>query len=162
MNRMYKILWFLVIISMTSIFILSAQEAETSNQLSTGVTQKLVQITIPHYTELSAAEQIDIVKRLNGWMRKSAHFFNFQILGFLLAWLCKAYYFLAKKRVVATLLAGLLYAISDEIHQFFVLGRGAQLKDVCIDFAGILMGLLIFEVFLKFLEIRTNIRSGRR
>ena len=36
-----------------------------------------------------------------------------------------------------------LYAISDEVHQLFVPGRGAQVKDVFIDIAGAAVGIFL-------------------
>ena len=40
-------------------------------------------------------------------------------------------------------LVGLLYAVSDEIHQLYVPGREASLHDVGIDAAGVLLALLL-------------------
>ncbi|MBU2258703.1 MAG: VanZ family protein [Candidatus Omnitrophica bacterium] len=42
----------------------------------------------------------------------------------------------------------MLYAVSDEIHQYFVPTRGPSLEDVLIDCAGI----IIFYVSLKYLK----------
>jgi VanZ family protein len=39
-----------------------------------------------------------------------------------------------------------LYAVSDEVHQLFVPGRGAQVTDVLIDNAGAFVGIGIYEV----------------
>ena len=39
------------------------------------------------------------------------------------------------------LLIGFLYAVSDEIHQYFVPGRAMQARDVLIDTAGVLLGI---------------------
>jgi len=39
----------------------------------------------------------------------------------------------------------LLYAISDEIHQYFVLGRNCAMQDVLIDS----LGIICFFVFIK-------------
>lgn len=36
-----------------------------------------------------------------------------------------------------------LYAVSDEIHQYFVPTRACQLKDLLVDWAGITLGLII-------------------
>lgn len=48
-----------------------------------------------------------------------------------------------------TIITGLLYAISDEIHQLFVPGREALISDVLIDLAGLLSAL----VFLRLLSM---------
>ncbi|RKY37816.1 MAG: VanZ family protein, partial [Candidatus Omnitrophota bacterium] len=39
----------------------------------------------------------------------------------------------------------ILYAISDEIHQTFIPGRNASVKDVVADCVGILIGLYIVK-----------------
>jgi hypothetical protein len=43
-------------------------------------------------------------------------------------------------RIVCTLVVGLGYGISDEIHQYFVAGRQSDVWDVLADFAGGLVG----------------------
>ena len=40
-------------------------------------------------------------------------------------------------------------ACTDEFHQYFVPGRSAEFKDVCIDTAGALAGLMILYFILK-------------
>ncbi len=46
-----------------------------------------------------------------------------------------------------TFLVGLLYAVSDELHQLYVPGREASVKDVGIDAAGLL--LVLFLIWIK-------------
>jgi VanZ family protein len=43
------------------------------------------------------------------------------------------------------LLISLIYAISDEFHQLFVIGRFATIRDVLIDFAGSVFSLLVVK-----------------
>ena len=38
---------------------------------------------------------------------------------------------------------GLIYAISDEIHQSFIPGRSAQVTDVLIDTSGVIFGIVL-------------------
>ena len=45
-----------------------------------------------------------------------------------------------------TIMALLLFAISDEVHQFFVLGRTASLSDFILDTIGIASGLLVVSL----------------
>jgi len=50
---------------------------------------------------------------------------------------------------------GVLYGLSDEIHQYFVPGRTSSLADLGADALGILLGVWIFNrlgVFQKFRE----------
>ena len=43
-------------------------------------------------------------------------------------------------------LIGVLYAVSDEIHQCFVPGRSGELRDVLIDSAGVICGVVILRL----------------
>ena len=40
-------------------------------------------------------------------------------------------------------LCGTLYAMTDEFHQLFVPGRSGEIRDVCLDSAGVLVGVFI-------------------
>lgn len=46
-------------------------------------------------------------------------------------------------------LAGTLYAVTDELHQHFVPGRSCELRDVCIDSAGVLCGILCMVIYWR-------------
>jgi VanZ family protein len=70
-------------------------------------------------------------------LRKGAHVTEYAILGLLLV--------RALGRETPAFLAGVAYAISDEIHQRFVAGRHASPVDVAIDATGVLLGILAFE-----------------
>ena len=43
-----------------------------------------------------------------------------------------------------------LYAISDEIHQYFIPGRTGRFRDTLIDLIGILIGIFIFNKIFSF------------
>lgn len=76
-------------------------------------------------------------------VRKLAHFSEFALLGFWGMFTLRVY----TKRTVAfvcwPLLFGLSVATMDETIQLFVDGRGSDVKDVVIDFAGVLAGLCL-------------------
>ncbi len=44
-------------------------------------------------------------------------------------------------------IALVLFAVSDEIHQYFVPGRYATLMDVCLDVLGIFTGLMVYRKY---------------
>jgi len=75
-------------------------------------------------------------------LRKCAHVAEYAILAFLLA--------RAIGREAPALAAGVLYAISDEVHQAFVSGRHASPIDVAIDTVGLLLGLLVWRRLVHF------------
>ena len=56
---------------------------------------------------------------------------------------------------------GTIYAISDEFHQYFVPGRSCEVRDMCIDSAGVAVGCIICMIILKNLN-KKKISSGIR
>jgi VanZ family protein len=69
-------------------------------------------------------------------LRKGAHITEYAILGALL------YRALGKEPLA--LATGILYAATDELHQYFVRGRHASPVDVAIDAVGLALGMLIW------------------
>ncbi|HSS74135.1 MAG TPA: VanZ family protein [Gaiellaceae bacterium] len=91
----------------------------------------------------------DLGTGLGTWdlvLRKIAHFCEYAILGALLL--------RALGRAEVAVAAGIAYAATDELHQHFVQGRHAALRDVAIDAAGVLAGV--------FLLLQSKTWSARR
>lgn len=51
---------------------------------------------------------------------------------------------------IVVILISTVYALTDEIHQYFVPGRNASLLDVGFDFIGILFASLIYFISIEF------------
>ncbi len=85
-------------------------------------------------------------------IRKLAHFTEFMILGILSFVNCREYS--RKNDIVYPLLFSALYAVSDEIHQFFVEGRYCAVKDMLIDTSGAFCGILLCHLFIRWIEKR--------
>jgi VanZ family protein len=79
--------------------------------------------------------------------RKMAHITEFGILTVLVARALRktVQNWLVTRVLVFSAVAALLYAVSDEIHQSFVPGRGPSLGDVLIDGCGIMLAVLIYR-----------------
>jgi len=60
---------------------------------------------------------------------------------------------LRKYAVILVLLIGVLYAISDEIHQSYIPGRSASKADLVADTAGLVFSLIITPGFIYILKI---------
>jgi len=73
-------------------------------------------------------------------LRKVAHASEFGLLGMELSFLFRN---VLKERLTAVTFSGLAVAVIDETIQLFSAGRSSQLKDVWIDFAGFLLGVLM-------------------
>ena len=70
-------------------------------------------------------------------LRKLAHLTEYAVLGALLA--------RALARPELAILAGALYAMTDEFHQHFVRGRHAAWYDVVIDTIGVTIGVVAWR-----------------
>jgi VanZ family protein len=141
-----------VLINMAIIFYFSEESKEESGNRSTGVVKWLVDILYPDYNSLDWDTQMEVMRSTHHLVRKLAHFAEFALLGFLSSGLV-AYLNRRKHWIklwlewLIPLAFGLLYAISDEVHQIFS-DRGASAKDVLIDFAGVLAGVLFMRGIL--------------
>ena len=81
------------------------------------------------------------------WKPIAYHFYAFLFFSaFVLISLVKGK---NKKFIPLAIALSVIYAISDEFHQFFVPGRACALSDVLIDSAGILCSVLIYSMHLK-------------
>jgi VanZ family protein len=69
-------------------------------------------------------------------LRKGAHLTEYAVLGGLL--------YRALGREPLALAVGIAYAVTDELHQYFVRGRHASPVDVAIDAVGVAVGMLVW------------------
>lgn len=86
-------------------------------------------------------------------IRKGAHFTEYMILFFLFRNVLKGY--TNKNLNIYSVLFVFLYAISDEVHQYFVPGREMRILDVIIDTLGSIFGALIVIIY-KFIKENFN------
>lgn len=135
------LLWGLVLTTAGMIFWFSAQNGGASSQLSGGITEKVVEVVEPDYDSLPEPEQQTLFDAAQFAVRKSAHFSEYALLGFLLRLLC-ASYALRRGGLVAWL-CGTGYAATDELHQWFVAARSAMWQDVCLDSVGVFAGAFL-------------------
>lgn len=87
-------------------------------------------------------------------VRKLAHFCEFGLLGCLLGVQCK-------KPNCGALLFALLTALTDETIQIFT-GRGSQVQDVWLDFAGAVTGMIAACLLLWISQTITKRRKNRQ
>lgn len=93
-------------------------------------------------------------------LRKLAHFSEFAALGFCFAG--TIHFGLGKLKLYYPLIPSVLYAISDEIHQFFVPERACRIFDVIVDSSGSLTGILIFMLLILLIRKHTEKRSDNQ
>lgn len=124
------------------IFWFSAQNAEKSAESSGSVMTFLLEFFKVNSMEEILTDTV-LYSMVDFALRKSAHFAVFAILGVLLCITISLYPNAVRlQKIVLPLSLGILYACIDELHQYFVPGRACQIRDVCIDTAGVLTGVL--------------------
>ena len=139
----------LLVLWMGFIFPMSCENAEESSNTS-GQTIRVVLSAVPEFEKQPEEVKVNIIEELQFIVRKSAHFIGYMILGILASGLILQYENINKKYPLAFLIC-VIYAISDEIHQLFVPGRSGQVRDVLIDSAGSLLGIILVMAFVKIL-----------
>ena len=144
-NILRAILIILLILQMWIIFGFSNQNGEESGSISRRITEAVTK-NISSIQE----EKEKVLRKIEHIIRKLAHFSLYTIIGILLMSLMSTYKIKQRKRILISGSIGLLYAISDEIHQSFIPGRGPQIGDVGIDFCGVMVGMCIVLVSISF------------
>ena len=131
-----------------TIFGFSNQNAETSSGLSQKVANFVVEI-VPSIKNMPEQEKEEVVDRIESIVRKIAHYSIYTLVGILLMSLMSTYKIKELDRIAVSLIIGVIYASTDEIHQAFVPGRGPLVTDVILDSMGVLTGIFIVMLVLK-------------
>lgn len=95
-------------------------------------------------------------------VRKLAHFSEFALLGFWFMLCLRVYTRRFVRHVSWPLFFGLLVANIDETIQLYVPGRSSSVRDVIIDFVGVLTGLFIALLLLLFVRMCTILWKDRK
>ena len=143
-NRRRKRILFLVLVLlwMGAIFAYSARNAADSTVQSRWVGKLFGSIVVADWDDWTPQQQEAFAARWDNLIRKSAHVAEDAVLGALLTALLLVWPSSRRHALKIALPVGVLYAASDELHQYFVPGRACRLTDVGIDTAGVLLGCL--------------------
>ena len=140
----------LAVLWMGVIFYPSSKTQEESEAYSDNIEMAIGQVTVDGFENQTTDEQAIYVRDNRVFIRKAAHVLEFTILcvllflglsGRLKIWL----------RLLISGGGAILYAISDEVHQYFVPGRSGLVSDVLIDSigVGIAVGVLTVIFLIK-------------
>ena len=158
-NILRAILIALLITQMWVIFGFSGQNGDESGSISRKITEAVTK-NISSIQNLEKQEKEKVLNKIEHIIRKLAHFSLYAVIGFLLMSLMSTYKLKQKNRILVSCSIGLLYAISDEIHQAFIPGRGSQIADVGIDFSGVVVGMCVVLVAISFYTNKTVKREN--
>lgn len=154
----------LILLGLTfiSIFNFSNQDGQASSGLSKKVARKIVDV-FPYTKNLSEKTKNKIVEKTQPIIRKGAHLSIYTLVGIFIMSFISTYKIHLKYKFLISILVGLVYASSDEIHQSFIPGRTASIIDVGIDTTGILLGiilvLIVISVYKALTEKKTKCRN---
>lgn len=133
--------WVMVILWMVVIFLFSAQTGDSSGNTSGEIVKRVIGLLYRNFAEFSAEKQTKILEVAHLLIRKGAHFTEYAVLAMLVANALR----MPQKWWIPIVFCA-LYALSDEIHQYFVPDRACRLLDVCIDTAGGAFGTAAFAL----------------
>ena len=152
MKMIVRFILMVIILMITStIFSFSNQDAEESSGASSRVAEILIKLQ-PKYKNITDSEKKELIEKYQTPVRKFAHFSIYTILGMSIVGLTCTYEISNRKREVITIIAGALYAMSDEIHQTFIQGRSGQVTDVLLDTFGVIVGTILVLGIIKILK----------
>jgi hypothetical protein len=135
---------------MALIFYFSSQNSDESGETSSAVLAWILEHTAFNGNVPEFAETL---------LRKAAHFSIYFVLGISSALTVSEW----KPRRLIFLWSWLIpvvYACTDEFHQYFVPGRSCEFRDVCIDSTGALLGVALVR-FILIVQDRSE-RKPRR
>lgn len=135
----------LLFIWMMVIFLFSSQNGQLSSNVSEGFAAKLFSIIYPTFRDMSAEDKTAFLETIMLPVRKLAHFTLYFVLGFLssMLFITLKNYGIYIKGIISWVFC-VIYAISDEIHQYFVPNRTCAIRDMVIDSSGALLSVAVF------------------
>lgn len=137
----------LLLLWMTVIFMFSSSSSVKSNNTSGKVISSAISVKDKVTSKETKPEtKKKIVKKLNYSVRKSAHVFEYFVLGVLALNIFDA--FNIKRKVLFAIILCVLYAASDEFHQLFT-GRTASVTDVLLDSAASIVGIYLLNLIFS-------------
>lgn len=141
----FTLLWMLVI------YMMSAQSADVSGASSSAITVRI----LGFFVDNPSTELVDTVETL---IRKMCHFFEYAVLC-MLCYQTLLSYGVKGRKLLFSLLIAILYAVTDEVHQYFVPARACRFYDVVIDSLGALSGYFVIKCFKHMLKGKNSQRG---
>lgn len=151
-NIIIRMITFMLTVTICiTIFKFSSEDSGKSTDTSGFVIDFIININ-PFTKNLNTIQKEEIKENIKMPIRKLAHFSIYTALGMAIMCYISTYTINKYKKIGGSLSIGVLYAISDEIHQLFVPGRSGQVTDVFIDAIGVLFGIGIVLLVGKIIK----------
>lgn len=167
---MKKIFIILCIFWMGFIAYNTSQTGESSNNTSVFITEGIInktQAVINNNVNNNVNSSIirnddEFIKKLNKYIRKFAHGFEFLVLALIIFLTLKSFDIKNRECIIYTLFIVLLYAVIDEYRQLYIPGRNSSVRDIVIDFIGGIVGVVILQFIFCFKNVISKIYSRNK
>ena len=148
----------LIVVWIITVFMFSGQKGEDSSNTSGTFRELSIRIFIGEIVGINSP----ILQMLENIIRKLAHYTIYTIGGFLIMNYAYTTDNILKYKILYSICFGIGYAITDEIHQFFVPGRSARFFDVGIDSLGVITGVFIYLILRRFIKTIINRKRTKK
>lgn len=152
-NKSRVIFGLLTIAVMVCIFIFSCENADKSSDTSGTIVDFIINTFFRNFDSMTLAEQTEVLDLISHIIRKTAHFVIYAALGFF-AFLTSGHKRLFCRQTLWIVLFCGLYAVSDEIHQYFVPGRACMIRDMLLDTCGSITGITASFLLVKLFHMK--------
>lgn len=133
---------------MCVIFRFSSQPAQVSADVSKSFFASILRIiAAPAFSNQS--ELTEFVTSADGVVRKCAHFSIYLVFGMFMYLFINEFDLKKIKPQYISVPIVFLYAVSDEIHQYFVPGRSCEFRDMMIDLSGAVIGTVLIMLIRR-------------
>ena len=136
--------YILVLVTVLYLCFIWGNSLQTGNN-SEGYSMKVVELLRKFF-------EISDTARLNHYIRKLAHFSEFAGFALLLCLCFSAFGVKFRYFLIYVLFFGMSAAVADEFIQFFIDGRGSSVRDVVIDFGGVVFGTFVYKTAALYLK----------
>ena len=156
------VLLILLLVVYVMIFFFSAENAEDSTAASSKVTGFLVNLYYKIFGGTVISTDMPLVVTVaEGGIRKLAHFIEYMTVGLLSFGIAAMWIQSTEKSFLMIVIQLIISAGLDEIHQYFVPGRASSVKDVMLDTAGGIMGIILILVIREMRKQWKRIRQQK-
>ena len=104
---------------------------------------------------LSSMQSDIIVNYINNFISTNS-FLVRKLTHFLLFFLLEMLVYFSIRSIKYSFIFVSLYAVLDEVHQYFVPGRSCELRDMIIDISGCVLAIIIIQLGRYFNDKRTK------
>ena len=127
---------------MSAIYYFSSQPSDISGNLSGSLTRNIIRVFVRVFRYEGYEPSERVLSTAEFLVRKGAHFFVFFVLAFCITNIMRQLTDSRKHMFWISLCLSSLYAVTDELHQYFVPGRAAMWQDWLLDTIGALFGVV--------------------